>query len=50
MLKRISTGTTANNLSATSFLNTDGSIVIVALNDSDNALDYMLTIQGKTAN
>lgn len=47
--KRISTGTTANHLSATSFINTDGSIVIVALNDSDNAIDYMLTIEGKTA-
>ncbi len=47
--KRLSTGTTSNNLSATSFLNTDGSLVIVALNESDDALDYMLTIQGKTA-
>lgn len=47
--KRISTGTTANHLSATSFLNVDGSLVVVALNDSDNAIDYMLTIDGKTA-
>ena len=47
--KRLSTGSTSNKLSATSFLNTDGSIVVVALNDSDNALDYMLTINGKTA-
>ena len=47
--KRLSTGTTANHLSATSFVNTDGSIVVVALNDSDNALDYMLTLNGKTA-
>jgi len=46
---RISTGTTANHLSATSFKNTDGSIVIVALNDGDTALNYMLTIDGKTA-
>jgi glucosylceramidase len=47
--KRLSTGTTANHISATSFLNTDGSIVIVALNDSDNEIDYMLSIEGKTA-
>lgn len=47
--KRISTGTTSNNLTATSFKNTDGSIVIVALNDSDHAINYMLTVEGKTA-
>ena len=47
--KRISTGTTANYLSATSFINTDGSMVVIALNDSDNAIDYMLTIDDKTA-
>jgi len=47
--KRLSTGTTANHLSATSFLNTDGSIVVVALNDSDSEIDYMLTMEGKTA-
>ena len=47
--KRISTGTTSNQLSATSFLNTDGSIVVVALNDGDNAINYMLTVDGKTA-
>jgi len=46
---RISTGTTANQLTATSFKNTDGSIVVVALNDSDTAIDYMLTVDGKTA-
>ena len=46
--KRISTGTSANHLIATSFLNTDGSIVIVALNSSDNAVDYMLNIADKT--
>ena len=47
--KRISTGTTANHLSATCFENTDGSLVVVALNDSDQAIDYMLTLEGKTA-
>ena len=47
--KRVSTGTTANHLSATSFKNIDGSIVIVALNDSENDIDYMLTIDQRTA-
>jgi len=47
--KRISTGTTANHLSATSFLNTDGSIVVVAMNTSDNDLDFMLSLDNKTA-
>ncbi len=47
--RRISTGSTANYLSATSFMNTDGSIVVVALNDSDNAIDYLLTLNNKTA-
>ncbi len=46
--KRISTGTTANHLIATSFLNEDGSIVVVALNQSDHAIDYMLTVDTKT--
>lgn len=48
--KRLSTGTTANNLSATSFINTDGSIVVVALNDSDNDINYMLTLDTQTTN
>ena len=48
--KRISTGTTANKLIATAFLNTDESIVIVALNESDQPLNYMLTLENKTSN
>ncbi|MFD1293318.1 glycoside hydrolase family 30 beta sandwich domain-containing protein [Lutibacter holmesii] len=48
--KRLSTGTTANHLSATSFLNKDGSIVVVALNDSDNEINYMLSLNTKTTN
>ena len=47
--KRISTGTTANHLSSTSFLNTDGSVVVVAMNSSDKELNYMLSIDNKTA-
>ena len=47
--KRISTGTTANHLSATSFLNKDGSVVVVAMNTGDEALNYMLSLDQKTA-
>lgn len=47
--KRISTATTSNNLTATSFLNKDGSLVVVALNDKEEPLNYMLTIDGKTS-
>ena len=32
-----------------SFINTDGSLVVVALNESNNPIDYMLTVKGKTA-
>ncbi len=46
--KRISTGTTANHLLATAFVNPDGSIVVVAMNESDKELEYMLTMEGKT--
>jgi len=48
--KRISTGTTANHISATAFKNTDNSIVVVTLNESDKDENYMLTIEGKTSN
>ncbi len=47
--KRLSTGTTANHLSATSFKNIDGSIVVVAMNDSDNDIEYMLSLNNETA-
>ncbi len=47
--KRLSTGTTSNQLSATSFMNDDGSIAIVAMNEGDKPLDYFLTVDGKTA-
>lgn len=46
--RRLSTGTTANHLSATSFKNTDGSLVVVAMNDKDEEIDYMLSLEGKT--
>jgi glucosylceramidase len=46
--KRISTGTTSNNLISTGFLNTDGTIVTVVLNDSDIEISYMITLNNKT--
>jgi len=48
--KRISTGSTSNNLSATSFKNINGSIVIVVLNESDVKTNYRLTIDTQTSN
>jgi len=47
--KRLSSGTTSNKLSATSFKNTDGSIIVVALNESDKEFNYLLTLDTKTA-
>ncbi len=46
--KRLSTGTTANHLSATSFRNKDGSIVVVAMNEKDDPIEYMLSLNDKT--
>lgn len=47
--KRISSGTTSNQISATAFRNEDGSLVVVALNTSETPLNYFLTIDDKTA-
>ena len=47
--KRIISASSANHLLSTAFLNTDGSIVIVAMNESDKSLNYGLTIQSKSA-
>ena len=46
--KRLSTGTTANHLSATSFKNEDGSIVVIAMNEKDEEIEYMLSLNNKT--
>ena len=46
---RLSTETTANHLSATSFLNKNGSLVVVALNTGNVDINYMLTIDNKSA-
>ncbi len=47
--KRLSTGTTANYLSATSFRNPDGRLVVVAMNEKDEEVEYMLSLDNRTA-
>ena len=47
--KRISSVSSANNLITTAFINEDGSIVIVVMNQSDNEISYSLTMNLKTA-
>ncbi len=47
--KRISSVSTANSLLSTGFLNEDGSMAIIAMNQSDKELDYTITIAGNTA-
>ncbi|MGO4818528.1 glycoside hydrolase family 30 protein [Flavobacterium sp. W22_SRS_FP1] len=47
--KRIASVSSSNLLLTTAFKNTDGSIVIVAMNQSDNAVNFSLTMQSKTA-
>jgi len=46
--KRISSGTTSNDLTATAFVNPDGSLVVVALNENNQAVKYTLTIGNRT--
>lgn len=46
--KRISSGTTSNALTATAFVNPDGSLVVVALNENNQAVKYTLTIGNRT--
>jgi len=47
--KRISSVSSSNNLMTTGFINEDGSVVVVVLNQSDNAIDYTLAVDTKTA-
>ncbi len=47
--KRVSSVSSSNNLLTTAFINTDNSIVIVAMNQSSNPLDYTLTLDSKTS-
>jgi len=46
--KRVSSGTTSNRISSTSFMNQDGSLVVIALNEEAEAVDYFLTIGDKS--
>lgn len=47
--KRISSVSSANNLITTAFLNKDGSIVIVVMNQGDAEISYSVTMNLKTA-
>lgn len=47
--KRISSVSSANNLMTTAFLNEDGSIVVVVLNQGDAEITYSITMNLKTA-
>jgi glucosylceramidase len=42
--KRVSSVSSSNDLLSTSFINTDGSIAIVVMNQSDKSIDYQLSI------
>tara|TARA_A100001011_G_scaffold126617_1_gene133478 strand:+ start:3758 stop:5158 length:1401 start_codon:yes stop_codon:yes gene_type:complete len=46
--KRVSSGTTSNRIRSTSFMNQDGSLVVIALNEEEEAVDYFLTIGDKS--
>jgi len=46
--KRVSSGTTSNRISSTSFMNQDGSLVVIALNEEEEAVEYFLTIGDKS--
>ena len=47
--KRIASVSSSNNLLTTAFQNKDGSIIIIAMNPSDKAFEYSLTLDSKTA-
>jgi glucosylceramidase len=47
--KRITSVSSGNNLLSTAFTNVDGSLVIIALNDSDHPIKYSVQLGGKTA-
>ena len=48
--KRISSVSSANKLLSSAFKNKDGSFIIVAMNTSNSAIDYTITLNSKTAN
>jgi glucosylceramidase len=47
--RRISSVSSANNLLTTAFLNTDGSIIVVVMNQGENEISFTLTLDSKTA-
>lgn len=47
--KRIACSSTRDQLLATAFLNKDGKIAVIAMNPTDNAMDYNIIIEGVTA-
>jgi glucosylceramidase len=47
--KRITSVSSGNSLLSTAFKNNNGSIVIIALNDSENPIKYSIQFGGKTA-
>jgi len=47
--KRISSVSSTNNLLSTAFLNEDGSIVVVVMNQADIEVNYSITMGSKTA-
>ena len=47
--KRITSVSNGNNLLSTAFKNVDGSLVIIALNDTDYPIKYSVQLGGKTA-
>ena len=47
--KRISSVSSSNTLLSTGFINEDGSVVVVTMNQGDKALDYSLTLNSRTA-
>lgn len=48
--KRISSSSNRDILQTTAFQNTDGKIVVIVMNSTDNKLPYRLWIKGKAAN
>ena len=47
--KRVSVGTTSNQLTSTAFVYYDGSLVAVILNENNHDLDYVLTFSSKSS-
>ena len=47
--KRVSVGTTSNQLTSTAFINNDDSLVAVVLNENNHDLDYVLTVSSKSS-